>query len=399
MHIAYITPEFPTEIIGGGLSTYLGNISRILAAKGNKVTIITLSDKNGSFIYKENIYVERVYPYLKKLVEKKSRFLLLFIYSFWLNLRLFLLSRNETIDIVQYPNYLALGIFRSRIPSVIRISSDSCLWRNAKEKKFVIKNQCETKADKLEDIAMKRVDSIYGPSKLIAELIGKRIIRKITIIESPYIKVRNSDKSLYDKKLSDKLYFLTACSLSRAKGIVTIADAIYTLLNTYPEVYYVFAGANDVVETDDGQVIKSVDYIKKKAKQFADRIIYLGSISRDQLSPIILHAKAVILPSRIDNLPNSCIEAMGEGKIVIGTNGASFEQLIVDGKNGLLMQRDSARSLIMKVDELMAWDEKKIIEVGEAAKKRITLMDADKIGDEVLNFYETVIKRKKKNTK
>ncbi len=38
----------------------------------------------------------------------------------------------------------------------------------------------------------------------------------------------------------------------------------------------------------------------------------------------------------MDNFPNACIEAMYFSKVVIGTDGASFEQLITHGKNGLL---------------------------------------------------------------
>ena len=60
MHIVYVTMEFPTEIVGGGLSAYLGNISRIMADAGHEVTVITLSDRNERIKYRENIAVERV---------------------------------------------------------------------------------------------------------------------------------------------------------------------------------------------------------------------------------------------------------------------------------------------------------------------------------------------------
>src|ERR1051326_7456438 len=48
---------------------------------------------------------------------------------------------------------------------------------------------------------------------------------------------------------------------------------------------------------------------------------------------------SVVLPSLIDNLPNSCLEAMGLGRVVIGTKGTSFEELITDEANGFLIEQ------------------------------------------------------------
>ena len=41
------------------------------------------------------------------------------------------------------------------------------------------------------------------------------------------------------------------------------------------------------------------------------------------------------LPSKVDNLPNTCLEAMALKRVVIGSRtAASFDQLISDGVNG-----------------------------------------------------------------
>ena len=46
MHIVFVTPEFVTETKGGGLASYIANISQILASYGHKISIITLAEKN-----------------------------------------------------------------------------------------------------------------------------------------------------------------------------------------------------------------------------------------------------------------------------------------------------------------------------------------------------------------
>ena len=137
MNICFITPEFVSENIeGGGLASYIKNISEILAEKGHRIIILTLSDVSERILWRENIYVERVrtcYPICKKL-----RFWQRCLFdSYYLNKRLRkLVKEKEKIDIVQYANYCALGVFRTKIPSVVRISSDSLLWRESNKEQF-----------------------------------------------------------------------------------------------------------------------------------------------------------------------------------------------------------------------------------------------------------------------
>ncbi len=69
----------------------------------------------------------------------------------------------------------------------------------------------------------------------------------------------------------------------------------------------------------------------------ASRLVLIDNLPHRQLYPIIAAARLVVLPSLVDNLPNACLEAMGLGTAVIGTTGASFEELITDGVNGFLV--------------------------------------------------------------
>ena len=67
---------------------------------------------------------------------------------------------------------------------------------------------------------------------------------------------------------------------------------------------------------------------------------------------IVKHARLCILPTRVDNLPNTCLEAMALGKVVISSTsvqGTSVEQLIIDGYNGFLSSVDDVESLYQKI--------------------------------------------------
>jgi glycosyltransferase involved in cell wall biosynthesis len=100
---------------------------------------------------------------------------------------------------------------------------------------------------------------------------------------------------------------------------------------------------------------------------------------------------ACVLLSRVDNLPNSCIEAMSLGSIVIGTYGASFEQLIKNKENGLLIKRDSSKALCKAVDYLMEMSEDERSIMGGKARKTVERLEPETIYLKTIQYYQKVI--------
>ena len=96
-----------------------------------------------------------------------------------------------------------------------------------------------------------------------------------------------------------------------------------------------------------------MQYVWEMAGPCRGRVLYLGKMRHGQLLPVVRKALAILLPSRLDNLPSTCIEAMAEGKTVIGTRGTSFEQLIEDGENGLLCGIDDPVGLRAAIDRVL----------------------------------------------
>ena len=289
MRIAYVVPEFVTEVKGGGLASYINNISRILADRGHEITIVVKSDYTELIDYYPNIKVQRVNVNL----ENVNRDIPGSIYREWsrvLNDKLWDCHLKwGDYDIVQYANWNALGVERTSIPTVIRISSDLPLWRNANRLKFDPQKiyNCEKVTDYLEDIALLKADSIFGPSNLIANVVSNRIGKQIEVIESPfYPSEEQRNCGISNSELQGKRYLFTYGSLNLLKGIKLIGDSIDEILRLDSDILYVFAGVDSVWE-QDGEQISAIEYIKKKAGKNESRIIYLGALSREQLYPII----------------------------------------------------------------------------------------------------------------
>lgn len=401
MHIAYITSEFMTEKRHGGLATYLENIASIMAEHGHKVTIITLSDRSEKICYGKNIEVIRVQEMFSYGVQEALERVKNSLINSWnLAEALWKENRRNKVDIVQTANYRAVGFFRNyRIPTVIRASSDSALWRNAEQFAFDYERTLKEKTleDYLELWCVKHADAVYAPSRFCASVIGKRSRKKLSVIESPYFnREYKMDDRIYREKLAGKKYILFNSSLSRLKGTHIGIEAAERLLKKYPDLYLVYAGYDCGLRQKDGNIQKVANILAGQNKQYEGRVIYLGCLSHEELFPVIQRALACALPSRVDNLPNSAIEAMELESIVIGTYGASFEQLIRNKENGLLFQRDSVNAFVQAVDYLLNLSENERIQMGKKAADSIERLEPEQVYQRLITLYENTIRNCKR---
>ena len=243
-----------------------------------------------------------------------------------------------------------------------------------------------------EIVQFKNTRFLYGPSQYVADYIKKdlNLPNEIKIIETPFeLKKDTNDESILNQlkeTTHNASYLLFFGTVGLLKGALEIANSVYEILDKYKDVYLVLVGKENFI--DNKSPVKN---IKEKAKQYKDRVIWYNNLSHRQLFPIIKNAKAVVLPSRIDNLPNTCIEAMGLGKIVIGSRGASFEQLIEDGKNGFLCNANDYKSIITSVDKLMKLSDNDIQNMDKCAGERIKRLSMDNIGTKIIEYYSSVM--------
>jgi glycosyltransferase involved in cell wall biosynthesis len=123
---------------------------------------------------------------------------------------------------------------------------------------------------------------------------------------------------------------------------------------------------------------------------FPQQFQYLGVLAPAKLGPVVGQAKAVVLPSRLDNLPNTCLEAMSRGRVVVGPNDVSFDELIEDGTSGLLFEAGDVEALRAAI--LRAWELPPEISdrYGRAARDRIRQLDPEYTLPELERFFETI---------
>lgn len=396
MHIVYVTSEFPGERKIGGLATYVNNISAIMSAKGHKVTVLTLSDwKDSEYTLENGVKVigVKIYHYKGKYFHKQKGEIQIVIDAWHIYKKLKLYVKSNKVDVVQSANIYGMGLFRTKVPTVVRLSSDSIVFKEAD--KFIFDRKYFDGKFRFDDwmeyITEKRADAVFGPGNIIGSVVSKRIHRHVSIIESPfYMENLKEDAEIYQKKLSQKKYFLTHGSLHNIKGTKVVAESLHRLLDKYKNIYFVFVGI-DYRINKNGATMSAVEYLKRAAKEYRERVIYLGVLQKNQLVPVIKNAMACILPGRIENLSNACIEAMGLGKIVIATANAGYGQLITHRESGILFKRDSPVALEKAVDYFLAMDDTQKEKMECMAQEIIGRLDAEHCYQKLLKLYETVI--------
>ncbi len=77
---------------------------------------------------------------------------------------------------------------------------------------------------------------------------------------------------------------------------------------------------------------------------------------RGQVTTLLKRAAGSVLPSRVDNFPNTVIESLMVGVPVIGTNNSSIDELVSHEENGLLVPCNDPNQLAAAMIRLWRGD-------------------------------------------
>lgn len=413
MHLVIVTCELATaNHTAYGLASFTANLARLFRGKGHKVTVVVAATKDENLIFDEDIAVKATY------IEKKiwdeydeigrmgailtgsnrnenRKFIVNYYKSKQVKNVIEEIKAREKIDIIHVCNVCSLSLgFGQDIPYVVRISSYQNMWDGADLPEGCIdydKNPLSIN-NKLEIYTLKRARYVISPSNFMAEMTRQEIGIDPVIIESPFTLNENGwDYKVYDSLVKGKNYIIHYGRLSYCKGTHIVAGIAREILRKYPDLTIVLAGNYIEMANEYGEKVKAYELVRECAGEYSDRVIYAGCLTREQLYPLIQNANLCLLPSRIENLSNACIEALAMNKIVIATEGVSFEQLIENRVNGFLCKRDDPSSFLQAVEEALAMEEDARKKMEAEASKRIAQLAPDVIYEKYLAFYQKVI--------
>ncbi len=372
-----------------GFPNYLYRVSRALLDMGHKVIVVACGDKSvhrfvdGIEVYDVAVYYSDISPKWADVIVNDIRA------SWCVNKKIREILKNTKIDIIQFTTLQSIGLlYYGKTPAVMRLSAYTkhyyATFSTMAEKTVKVRSFFEI-------MAGKRCNAVFGPSRVEAKAYEEDFHKKVYVIETPFVNdVKQYDNRIVEQQLQDKKYVLFFGLLYYEKGILTIAEMLECFLANHSDYFWVFAGKISTIQGKNAAKILS-----EAAGQYSNQLIFTGALPHEQLYPVIQNAEFVVLPSIMDNFPNACIEAMYFSKIVVGTDGASFEQLIQDGVNGFLCKIGDSRDLLCKVEKAVSLpqDTKRQMEV--RAHKRIERLKPERVVKQLLKFYEYVIRSAK----
>ncbi len=147
--------------------------------------------------------------------------------------------------------------------------------------------------------------------------------------------------------------------LHEEKGIAHLVGAFHALLKVHPTARLLLAG--------DGPARRSL-VAMVEALRLGPFVRFLGPLP----DPWLLYAGADIfaLPSLVEGMPNALLEAMAAGLPTVATAVGAVPEMVVDGREALVVPPGDAGALARALAELAAWPMRRR-EMGALARKRI----------------------------
>ena len=398
LRLAFLTPEYITESkYCGGLANYLGRVTTALAKLGHEIEVFTGSDRDGMLCH-HGVTVHRVSGLWSW--NGLNRFDRFFKGDWYGPYQDFKLSRalyrrwavehrRQPFSLVQTANARASGLWlrhRRDVPVVVRLSS--------------FRSDCDRAAGKtvtrglrtrwaLERAGVRAADRAFAPTGYVARRTETEYgLSRIAVLETPFFNEAGPpDPSLRDAIAAGGDYVLFFGLMSELKGVDVLAEALAGLMDRRADVRAVFVGPDTGWSGGDSMA----EHVRAVLARHGDRVRLVGPTPHERLYPLVDAARVVAMPSRTDNMPNACLEAMSMGRVVIATSGTSFEQLIDDGRSGLLVPRGEVMPLAHAVE--LAWDmpHHERIAVGTAAKMRIGELAPKHAIPKLIAYYRSAI--------
>lgn len=206
-------------------------------------------------------------------------------------------------------------------------------------------------------------DSVVAVSSLLKEKMADLMpLEKIDVIPNGILwEEMAPDYSYFPEEFRGKRILLSVGYLIERKGHRYVLEALAHLVKDFPDLLYVIIG--DGLEEEG---------LKKMVTDLSleDYVRFLGRRSGAEVMNYMALSEIFVLPSWNEAFGVVYIEAMAQGKPVIGCRGEGIEDFVTDGVNGILVPPRNSQELARALAHLLAHREK-AEEIGSRGKETV----------------------------
>ncbi len=181
-----------------------------------------------------------------------------------------------------------------------------------------------------------------------------------------------------DAPAGDGFVLVITRNLEPIYGIETALQALSLVRETMPNVCLKIAGS--------GPQLAALEQLVKELK-LERAVEFLGRLERTAVLDLYRSAHAMLNPTRVDNMPNSVLEALACGLPVISTNVGGVPYIVEDGETALLVDPDSPEQMGRAILTL-AGDRDLQAHLKVRGRQAVAAYSWDKVRPQWLALYE-----------
>jgi glycosyltransferase involved in cell wall biosynthesis len=403
MKIALISYEYPPDTAIGGIATYVFQIAKVLHSRGHHIEVFCGSHYRSNSQEENGIWVHRV-------ISKNGS-------DFSECIGQVFAKRHQTIqfDVIEGPEFSACARGAVAqvpdIPLVVKLHTptflvgkvnfvelslgDKVRWvagalRRGKLPIHFPQWKYDPSSD-IERIHTLDADEIITPSKSLGtELIATWSLpsERVFHIPNPYV----PSQDLLDIPLETHTNVVTFIGrLEIRKGILDLAQAIPMILKQCPTTKFRFVG---LALPSPQRNLNMREYLEIKLKSYHKSLEFTGGISPDRIPSLLAKTDICVFPSRWENFPNVCLEAMAAARGIVGSNAGGMTEMLSFGKAGRLVPPCKPRKIADAVCELLENPALRM-DFGRIARNRVlSEYNLDQIGQLQEASYKRAIQRR-----
>jgi glycosyltransferase involved in cell wall biosynthesis len=385
MHIAYLTIDYHSVGMGGGIASYLHVLTRALVTAGHQVTILTLAGNSfdeivdgvrvvGVKATNWHWYAHKV-PLVNKLVTLPIRELE-WSWALWRTLRQ--IHHATPIDVIEAPE-VGNTFYRpaSDPPLIVRTHGDEWSMQKA--------NGSPTFGGwldaQLQKRASRRATLISAVSDYQKGEYQKRLGKRCPPIQTVYNPVDLQRFPPINRTDTRPIVLYTG-RIERRKGSLTLLDAAQLVAQELPEVQFICIGKRHNSISDS-----------ELQAHLHPSVKLLGHIAWTELYPHYAQARLFVMPSWYETFGISVVEAMSTGLSVVATRAGGLPEVVADGETGLLVAPYDVEALAEAILELLR-EPDRAIQLGIAGQVRAQNFCIEHLLPEFIALYEAIGRRK-----
>jgi glycosyltransferase involved in cell wall biosynthesis len=208
-----------------------------------------------------------------------------------------------------------------------------------------------------------QVEYIPNGVTLPSPCVGSELIRKLDLMPNQYILFLGR---LVPEKRPD--WAIRAFMESHNKGV-----------------QLVIAGGSSATD-------EYVQELKALAESAKDSVLFTGPVYGQLKAELLANAGAFILPSALEGLPITLLEAMSYGKPCLVSDIPPHQDVVQDDKNGLLYHESDFSHLCKRLEDLLRATSTSLVSIGKAARETVAeSYDWEKVIDQTESLYTSLL--------